>query len=243
MNINKVNILGTKIDNLRFLQALGMVEKMIDKRKKVMVVTPNPEIITKAYSNRSYQKVLNSAYLSLADGAGVLWAAKRRKTPIIERITGVDFCQALIALSEKRSWKLYLLGGAPGVAIDTKRRLIKKYPKLQVVGANFGKWKDQGTDYEIISGLKKTKPDIVLVAFGAPKQEKWISDNFSQIPSAIYIGVGGTLDFFAGRIKRAPKWMQKNGLEWFYRIIEEPKRISRIPLLIKFVFLNIINNK
>lgn len=238
--MDKIDILGTKIDSLRFMQALALFEEVIDKKKKAMVVTPNPEIVIKAYRDKSYQKILNSAFLSLPDGVGLLWAAKYKKTSFATRIPGVDFCKAALALAESREWKIFLLGGKPGVAEDAKEKLLNKHPDLKIVGAIFGKWKGRGSDEEILKELNRTKPEIVLVAFGAPKQEKWIAKHFSNLPRAVYVGVGGTLDFFANDIKRAPSWMQKRGLEWVYRIWQQPKRLLRLPTLALFVVLCIV---
>jgi len=222
------------------------------------IVTPNPEILLTAQKDKEYRKILNKADLNIADGTGILWASKFKdlssifdsrlkrfskwlgsllmiplsrdfiRTVIPERITGVDFMKKICKIAATKKSKVFLLGAQEGIAELTAKKLMKKFPNLNIVGTYAGSPKEKDRKM-ILDILKLSKPDILFVAYGAPAQEKWLYQNYKKIPSLkIAMGVGGAFDFISGAKKRAPKTMQKLGIEWMYRLYKQPSRIKRI---------------
>ncbi|MBT3865166.1 WecB/TagA/CpsF family glycosyltransferase [Candidatus Peregrinibacteria bacterium] len=255
----KIKILGVEFDTITEKEALEKVEGWLNeknKRKRV-IVTPNPEIILKAENNNRYRKILNKADLSIPDGIGVLWASKFNRiskkqsipkkigqwfvslaiipfdpkyirTEIPERLTGSDLTKRICALAAQKNKKVYLLGAQEGIAKLTAKKLKKLYPKLKIAGTHAGT-PDKRDEDKIIQKIRKSKADILFVAYGAPSQELWIDRNIKKIPTVkIAAGIGGTFDFLSGNIPRAPKNFRKYGLEWAYRLYKEPRRIKRI---------------
>lgn len=231
-----VHILGIPIHVVTKSRALEFIEGFIAGGKPHQITTVNNEFIVEAQHNQQFRGVLNQADLSLADSTGVTWAAKRLGRAI-ERIPGADLVQDIAKLAETRDYKFYLVGGAPGVAEQAAKRLNRLYPRLLIVGAEEGVTprvdalsvtprSDEVT--KLIGRIKKVRPDILLVAFGAPKQDLFIAAHKDELGVPVMIGVGGTLDFLAGRAKRAPKIMRRLGLEWFWRLLREPRRFARI---------------
>ncbi len=213
-------------------EALSLLLRGIADGKQCMAVTANPEILLYAKRHADYWNTLRQADLRLVDSFG-LQLAGRLKGAKTSRLPGVDFAQRLIAEAATRSWKVALIGSSEGVADKAAWELRRKYPNLQVMAEQGGKVAEDGSDDE--SGaearfrLTQFAPDVVLVAFGHPRQEAWIVRNLHDMPSVkIAVGVGGTLDYWSGKAKRAPSWMQKLGLEWMYRLLVEPKRWRRI---------------
>ncbi len=244
--MKKINILGTDVSSLSFGQTVSQIKHFIDSKRKGFVVTANPEILYRAYKDKKYREVLNQAFLVTPDGVGVLWAAKRKKVDIKERVTGIDLVWALAKLAETEKYRIYLLGGESAidgeeeVAKITAERLRLIHPKLEIVGATFGFLREQGSEERVIQDIQKTKPHFIFVAFGPPKQEKWIYRNLYKFNSpCVAIGIGGAFDMIAGKFERAPFWMQKTGLEWLYRVIQEPSRIPRLWNVVKFTLINL----
>ncbi len=245
--MNKVKILGIEINTFSFTDTVSEIKQFLDQKKKGFVVTANPEILYRAYKDKKYKKILNQAFLITPDGIGILWAARKKGINLKERVTGIDLVWTLAKLAERKKYRIYLLGGEPGkngkeeIAKIAAQRLKLIHPNINIVGASYGFWKGQGNEKKIIADIQKSKPDLLFVAFGCPKQEKWIAENLDKFESpCIAIGIGGALDMIAGKFKRAPLWMQKTGLEWLYRVIQEPSRIPRLWNVIKFVFLVLI---
>jgi len=221
-----MEILGVKIDQIDLNGALPAIGRLIEGEGQHLVVTVNPEFIVEAQKNEAFKKVLNSAQLSTCDGAGLVWAAKLLKQEKLTRVTGVDLTEKLLATN----FKLYLLGGAEGVAWSVK----EKYPQALIVGAESGGKlkKDQWVlenNPAAIERIKQSGAEILLVAFGQVKQEMWIYENLKLMPNIkIAIGIGGTFDYLSGKLKRPPLWLRKLGLEWLYRLVKEPRRAKRI---------------
>jgi N-acetylglucosaminyldiphosphoundecaprenol N-acetyl-beta-D-mannosaminyltransferase len=221
----KIDILGVKIDSLKFEEAVDKIDGFVSGRKRCyQVVTVNPEFVVAAQYNRSFKKILNNADLSVPDGKGLEYAAKAQGEKFVERITGVDLCWALAKLAEDKGYRIYLLGADPGVALQVANRLKLIHPQIKIVGTYSGKPDEKG----LIDRVNQATPDILLVAFGAPKQEKFIYQNRRKLNCKVAIGVGGTFDYISGIVDRAPLWMRKIGLEWLYRLFKQPKRIKRI---------------
>lgn len=227
--MKKVEILGVKIDNITFNQALIKIERLINGGQANQVVTINPEFIMEAQKDKEFKRVLNFSSLAVADGTGLIWASKflyGHKKKLSERIAGVDLVWELAKQAERKKWSIYLLGSEHGVAKKASECLCMIHRNLKIAGVSEGEPKI--STQEVVRNIKKSNADILLVAYGTPKQEKFIFQNLDHLKIKVAIGVGGTFDFIAGMQKRAPKWMQDTGLEWLWRLIREPKRFNRI---------------
>lgn len=235
--MNKENILGVDVSPLSYEDLKKNIEKDIENNKKSFIVAINPEKILKARKDEKLKELLNNATYEIPDGIGVIYASKLRKGNIKTRITGIDSMEMLCKLSEEKKYKIFMYGAKEETIKKAKENLEIKFPNIQIVGAINGYEKDND---KIISSINKSKADIVFVALGSPKQEYWITENMDKVSAKIFQGVGGSFDVFSGNIKRAPKWMQKIGLEWLYRLIKEPKRIFRQIKLVKFLWLALI---
>lgn len=235
--MNKENILGVDVSPLSYEDLKKNIEKDIENNKKSFIVAINPEKILKARKDEKLKKLLNNATYEIPDGIGVIYASKLKKGNIKTRITGIDSMEMLCKLSEEKKYKIFMYGAKEETIKKAKENLEIKFPNIQIVGTINGYEKDND---KIISSINKSKADIVFVALGSPKQEYWITENMDKVSAKIFQGVGGSFDVFSGNIKRAPKWMQKIGLEWLYRLIKEPKRIFRQIKLVKFLWLALI---
>lgn len=242
---NKIFLLGVGFNNLKIKDVLELMIKGLKKNEeKYYVVTPNPEILVLADSNPNYKKVLNGAKLALPDGIGVMTASRLLSKPLKERIQGVDLMENLCEEAAKRPITVGFLGGGPNVAELTAECLRRKYPGLNVVftGEEWNsnsKFRIQNSKSgkQFNNSTIQQSIDILFVAFGSPKQEIWIAENISRLPVKVAIGVGGAFDFVSGKVRRAPKFIRKLGLEWLFRLIIQPWRIKRQLRLIKFIFL------
>lgn len=235
-----MEILGVKVDKATYEEALQKAKRLIDGGGKHYIVTPNPEFIVLAQKDAEFRKILNSASLSIPDGIGLVWAAKILRKNLPERVTGVDLLEGLAALAAEHGFNIFLLGGKEGVAAKAADVLKIRYPKLEIAGIYGGKAEPE-FDALTRSHLVSKKIDILAVAYGPPRQEKWIARNLPYIDVKLAIGVGGALDYISGQKKRAPRFVQKIGLEWFYRLISEPRRLKRqlsLPYFALLVFKN-----
>ena len=232
--MNKENILGINVSTLDYKELEKNVEKDIKDNKKSFIVAINPEKILKARKDEKLKNLLNAATYQIPDGIGVIYASKLQKGKIKSRVTGIDCMEMLCNLSNKKGYKIFMYGAKEEVIIKAKEKLEEKYPNIKIVGTMNGYEKD---NEKIIKAINKSKADIIFVAMGSPKQELWITDNMDKLCVNIYQGVGGSFDVMSGNIKRAPIWMQKHGLEWFYRLVKEPKRIFRQLKLFKFLLI------
>ena len=233
-NDSKVNILGVMIDKISIADAVECIVKMLESHHTNTVFTPNSEIILTAYKDKEFCDILNSADMLTADGIGVVYASKILGNPIEERAAGYDIACGVLDRISETGHRLYLLGGKPGTAEKAKRNLERKYPFIQIVGTHDGYFSDEQVD-EIVSDINRLNSDIVFVCLGAPKQEKFMHGHREELDVRLMIGLGGSLDGFAGTVRRAPKWMIRLQLEWLYRLIKEPRRIGRMMRLPKFV--------
>ena len=225
---NKIYLLGVGFNDLTLNEVLEFIKKgLVKSEEKYYIVTPNPEILTISQKDKDYEKVLNGAKLALPDGIGVLVASKIVGKPLKEIIHGVDLTEMLCKEVSKQPITVGFLGAGPHVAELTAECLREKYPGLKI---NF-------TEEEWDFKKEYPKTDILFVAFGSPKQEFWIAENLEKLPVRVAIGVGGSFDFISGKVRRAPKWIQRLELEWLFRLILQPKRIRRQLRLIKFIFL------
>ncbi|WP_165423414.1 WecB/TagA/CpsF family glycosyltransferase [Ktedonosporobacter rubrisoli] len=223
------------------------MEQMVTRRRTngepcQQVVTVNTEFIMAAQRDTIFRQCINQAALVVADGMGVVWATKYLREPAPERITGIDTLIELAKLCAAKGYRIYLLGAAPGVAEQARARLESLAPGLQVAGTYAGSPAPEEEE-EIIGRVREAKADILCVAYGAPAQELWIRRNIVRLPVAIAMGVGGAYDFLAGRQRRAPKTMQRMGLEWLYRLYREPWRIKRMLAIPQFMVLVLLKGR
>ena len=228
----RINILDVGFDRITAEQAVLRACDIISGDEKSYVVTPNPEIVWMARRNAALRAAINGAGLVLADGIGIVLAAKILKTPLPEKIPGIDFAYALFSKTAGSGIRVYLLGAKPGVAETAGQRLTEAHPGLVIAGTADGYFKDSA---EIIKKVNASKADILLVCLGAPKQELWMAENLKKLDVRLCAGLGGSLDVFSGDVKRAPAFFRKLELEWFYRLISDPRRIKRMIKLPLFV--------
>lgn len=226
-----VYIGGVKIDPIVKESLPGRFSDFLNEKRAHIVITPNPEIILRAQKNDTYRKMLSRADLSLADGFGVILASKLFGGLIRQKITGVHALEVLLQLAQREGKSVYFLGGQGDTATRAAENAKKKYPDLKVAGAGEG-MKPKEFDIhnaKVIQDIENAKADIVIVAFGAPKQENWMFENMNSFSNVrIMIGVGGALDYLAGKVKRAPVWVQNIQMEWLYRLMKQPRRLFRI---------------
>lgn len=226
----RMKFMNTEIDNLTMQETLQRIDELIQQRKNAYVVTPNVDHIVQLEHNVELQEVYKNADLILTDGKPLLWIAKGYKTPIKEKISGSDLFPLLCEMCANKGYKMYFLGAAEGVAVKAAENLKKRYPELQVVGTyspSFGfENKSEEIDF-IYQDIREKQPEVLIVGLGCPKQEKFILNHREKLGVPISLGLGASIDFEAGNVKRAPKWMSDHGFEWLYRLIKEPKRMFK----------------
>lgn len=217
-------ILGVKIDKVNFSEVLAKIQAFLLVDELHQIVTVNPEFIMEAQRDKEFKNILNKADLSVPDGFGLQCAAWFLGKKISERVTGVDLTWEICKIASEKGYRVFFLGAAEGVAEKAAFRVKIVYPNLEVAGTYAGTPNEEG----IVQKINETKPDILLVAYGAPKQEKFIANNKEQLKVKIAVGIGGTFDYIAGVVPYAPEWTRKAGLEWLYRLFTQPKRLKRI---------------
>lgn len=228
----KINVLGVKVDTFDMNEACSFLADAIEKGEACSVYTPNSEIILHAYKNPEYCSVLNRGGLITPDGIGVVYASKILGRPLRERVGGFDLANKLLEKCAPKEKTLYLFGGKPGIAERAKEKIEALYPGIKVIGTADGYF-DEEKEKNIIADINEKSPDILFVCLGFPKQEKW-ADAHRDINAKAVMCIGGSLDVFAGEVKRAPEFFQNHGLEWFYRLICQPSRFIRMLALPKF---------
>ena len=223
-------MLGVRVDCVDMAAAVARIETLVDSGGRHLVATVNPEFVMRARDDSEFARVLESADLCLADGSGVVWAARRQGCTLAGPVTGTDLIPPLAALCARRGYRLFLLGAANGVADELAKRLRDEHPGLQVF-AHSGS-PEPSADTDTLVRIDAARPHVLLVAYGAPKQELWI-DRLGQRLSnvSVAIGVGGAFDYLTGRVPRAPLWMRRVGMEWLFRLARQPWRIRRMAVL------------
>ena len=232
----KANIAGVLVNKVTMQETTDKIKEFIKEDRVHCVFTPNAEIVMAAYRDPNLMQILNSSDLLLADGAGVILASKILKQGIPEKVSGVDLVKNLFILSEKEHFKFFIYGGKPGVAQKAADNISKDFPGAIIAGFRHG-YNKLEEENEIIEQINASGADILLVALGVPKQEKWIYSNIHKLKTRVCMGIGGSIDIFAGVTKKTPEFMRRNGLEWLHRLYKEPKRYKRMLDLPKFVML------
>ena len=230
--MEKVCIMGIEYANATLTEIADECFSFTTSREAKTVVTPNGEIAERAYKDRAFGAVVAAADIAVPDGVSVKLAAKRCGTPIKERVPGVELAQELIKRLHGSGGSLFLFGGAEGVAEDAAKNVSAGSPGLVISGTRNGYFDD---DADIIAQINAASPDVLFVCLGSPKQEEWMIANREKLSCGVMLGLGGTLDVLAGRVKRAPAFWRKIGCEWLYRTIKQPSRIKRIVKIPVFV--------
>lgn len=230
---DKINILGVNVDMVTVDEAVESICGFLEEDGLHSVYTPNSEIIMMAYKDAEFAGILNKSELLTADGIGVVYASRILKKPISERAAGYDIAQKLLVRLNEDKRKLFLFGGKPGVGEKAAENISAQFPDIDIVGTRNGYFKPE-EEAEIIDIINNSGAEVVFVCIGAPAQEKFIDRNREKLKAKVAMGIGGSLDVFAGVADRAPEFWRKTGLEWFYRLIKEPKRFVRMLALPKF---------
>ena len=254
--MSRTEILGVPIDVLTQREALQEIASFFTREGKFHVATPNPEMLVEAKSNLKFREVLRKTSLNLADGIGVVWAAKRvarpsrpcdtGKMPVLQRITGIDTMTALCSAESRicPPERVFLLGAAPGIAERAAAILTERNRQLKVVGTFAGSAR-QEEEEDIVRRINEANPTLLFVAYGAPAQDLWIARNLPKLKTVkVAMSVGGAFDFIVGNQKRAPQVLRSMGLEWLYRLMREPRRVKRIwRAVVVFPFLILTQDK
>ncbi|HEY2328458.1 MAG TPA: WecB/TagA/CpsF family glycosyltransferase [Verrucomicrobiae bacterium] len=215
-------------DNVSVLETVVRIETMIAVREPRYLVTANVDFLMQARRDAELQRILNNAHLLLCDGTPLVWASRWLGNPLPERVAGSDLVPELIRVAARKNHRLFFLGAAPEANAQAVINVRKQFPNIIVAGFSppFRPLPEMD-NAEIAGRIRAARPDILFVAFGCPKAEKWMAENFQSLGVPVTIGVGGTIDFLAGRVKRAPRWVQRAGLEWIFRLCQEPCRLFR----------------
>ena len=226
----RMKFMNTEIDNLTMQETLQAIDQLIQENKSVYVVTPNVDHIVQLETNKELQAVYKNASLILTDGKPLLWIANWYGTPIKEKISGSDLFPLLCKMAAEKGYKMFFLGAAEGVAAKAAENLMYRFKGLQIVGTYsppFSFEKDPVEMDKIKSMIKESGADILIVGLGCPKQEKFMYRHCAELGVPISFGLGASFDFEAGNIKRAPRWMANHGLEWLFRITQDPRRMAK----------------
>ena len=232
-----IKILDVNIDRANMKQAVERIRNLISNHSRPsLVVTPNSEMLALAAENKELARILNSADLATADGIGVVIASKILGEPLEERVAGFDLINHLFKEFAKEDINFYFLGGKPGIVDQATANLKEQYPPLSISGSHHG-YLDRENQKKVIEEINSKDVDLLLVGMGVPLQEKFLDDNLKKLKVGAAVTVGGSFDVLAGEVNRAPNWMQKAALEWFYRLLQEPSRFGRMLSLPKFIYL------
>lgn len=235
MGMKETTVLGVGFSQLTMDGALDEISTYMVQDKPHLVVTANPEMVMLAKEDQLLGEILERADLVVADGIGVVWASRILGDPVPERIPGIELAEGLLHRAAQKGWRVFLLGGAEGVADQAALALLEELPQLQIVGTHHGYFQTGPEEQALIAQLKEARPQLLLVALGVPRQEKWLAAHLGSLKVPVAIGVGGSFNVWAGVDQRAPVWMRKIHLEWFYRLVKQPWRIKRMAVLPKFV--------
>ena len=228
----RVDVLGVSFDNVTMDEAVDKAMAFLEEDRPHLAATPNPEIVQRAGRDPEYAEVLRQADLVIPDGIGVVYAARILGRPLKGRVPGIDLASALMERMARTGKRLFLLGAKPGVAEQAAVKLQAEHPGLVVCGSHDGYFQEDGP---VVEAIRTARADVVFVCLGFPRQEKWAAAHGQAAGARLYIGLGGSLDVFAGKVERAPEQFQRLGLEWLYRLMKEPSRIGRMAKLPLFL--------
>jgi N-acetylglucosaminyldiphosphoundecaprenol N-acetyl-beta-D-mannosaminyltransferase len=230
--------LEVPVASLNMEQTLDKIEDYVRAGTPHQVATSDSSAIVKARQDEEFAAALKSAALVTPDGTGVVWMARVLGLPIAQRVSGIDLLEKICARAARKGWRIFLLGAAPGVAEAAGNVLQQRYPGLSVAGCQHGYFSPE-EESEVIARIAALRPEVLFVGFGIPIQEKWIARHKEALGAPVAIGVGGSFDVISGRLQRAPGWMQRAGLEWLYRTLQQPKRLPRLLVLPRLFLLTL----
>ncbi len=241
---NKMKFMNINVNNITMQQAVDAIEELVKTKKGAYVVTPNVDHIIKVESDSLFKEIYDNADLVLTDGKPLIWISKLYKQPIVEKVSGSDLFPKVCEMAAHKGYSVFLFGAKDGVADMAARKLKKKIKKLKIVGTYSPPFGFENNEIEIkkaIKAINNAKPDLLMLALGTPKQEKFFYKYRNQIDTSCALAIGASIDFTAGVAKRAPRWMSNCGLEWFYRLMKEPRRMFKRYLIddikiIKLIF-------
>lgn len=222
----RIDMMGCYIDNLSMAETLQAIEKLIQSGEPNQHVAVNVDKVVKANKDPNLQRIINECALISADGMPIVWASRLLGKPLKERVTGVDLFEALMACSVEKAWRIYFLGATEAVVSIVKQYYETKYPDILIVGYRNGYWLPE-QEKVVVEHIKLAQADLLFVAMSSPQKEQFLGRYQAEMKIPFAMGVGGTFDVVAGKIKRAPLWMQQSGLEWFYRFLQEPRRMYK----------------
>jgi N-acetylglucosaminyldiphosphoundecaprenol N-acetyl-beta-D-mannosaminyltransferase len=232
-----IMMMGCRIDNLSMEETLGRIEDFIRSGKPHQHVVVNVDKLVKASRDEGLRRIINDCALVNADGMPVVWASRLLGKPLKERVTGVDLFEALMRRAGERGWRVFLLGARREVVAQVAETYRRRYPPLVIAGWRDGYWQGEAEEAEVAAQVRASGADLLFVAIGSPKKEQFLGRWQATMRIPFAMGVGGTFDVAIGRVKRAPRWMQRAGLEWFYRFLQEPRRMFRRYFIEDMAFL------
>jgi N-acetylglucosaminyldiphosphoundecaprenol N-acetyl-beta-D-mannosaminyltransferase len=243
MSFSKINICNVVIDNVSMKETLSTIEDLIAKKKPSYLVNSNVDTIVRCNRDAEYSEFYSKGVLNIADGVPIMWAARLLGSPLKEKVSGSDLVPRVCELANAKGYRIFFLGGRPGAADLAKEKLQGILKDLKVAGTYappFGFENDQAELERISRMIREARPDILFVGLGAPKQERWIKKYHEALGVPVSMGVGVTFEFIAGIVKRAPRWMQVIGLEWFWRLLMEPGRLWKRYLVDDMQFFGLL---
>ena len=223
-----IDLLGLRVDDVTVDETRRRLIAFLEEERPHHVVTADASAWVIAGRDPDYLRIVQSADLVTPDGAGLVWAAGFLGVPLRERVSGVDLVEWLSKESAARGFSLFFFGAAPGVAEEAATRLAERYPGMRLAGAHHGFLQTPEEEARLLETIRSARPDVLLIAMGIPRQEKWIARHKDALGARLSMGVGGSFDVFSGRVNRAPLWMQKRGLEWLYRLLQDPRKYSKV---------------
>lgn len=227
-------VLDVEIAAVTMEEAVALCASMVESGRPHIIATANAEMLMRAKKDSRFRRLLQECDLVLPDGAGILWAGDQLGTPFPERVTGADLTDRLLRLAQAKRWPVYFLGGAPGVAREAADRYMAAHGEFPLSGIHDGYF-DGEEEQRILREIRESGTRILLVGMGVPKQEEWLRQHREELGPVLGMGIGGVFDIMAGRLTRAPLWMQRHRLEWAYRLFLQPSRIGRMMALPKYM--------
>lgn len=243
LRCGRVRVGDIDFDNVNMAEAIERIDALIGSRKPAIVVTPNVDHVVRAHRDPAYAALVGAADLVLADGQPIVWTSRFSGTCLKERVAGSDLFPKLCEFAARRGYRVFFFGGAPGAAQAAREVLQQRNPELQVTGTfcpPYGFEHDPAENRRALEAIEASRPDILFVGLGSPKQERWIAAHMHDYGPAVSIGVGISFSFIAGFVRRAPRWMQRSGLEWLHRLCAEPQRLWRRYLVTGWSFLPLV---
>lgn len=228
--MEKQPLLNTYVNNVDMDETLSSIDKMILSGEKSYIVAINVDVVMKIEADQYLKKITDNADMVLVDGKPLVWISKWHKHPVKAKISGSDLVPLLCEKARDKGYSVFIIGGKDGIADQAKANLEKNLPGINIVGTYappFGFEKDKNELEKINTMISNAHPDLLIACLGCPKQEKWIYENYQKYDAKVSVCAGATVDFLAGNVNRAPRWMSEHGLEWFYRFTQEPKRMFK----------------